>query len=38
MSIDTRSEMAPTYQLWAYPATYAPQPLVKETCGAPHRF
>ena len=38
MSIDTRSEMAPTYQLWAYPATYAPQPFVKETCGAPHRF
>ncbi len=38
MSIDTRTQATKEYQMWAYPATYAPQPLVKETCGAPHRF
>ena len=26
------------YQMWAYPSVIAPQPLVKETCGAPHKY
>lgn len=38
MAIDTRVQSMKEYQMWAYPATYAPQPLVKETCGTPHRF
>ncbi len=38
MAIDTRVAPSKEYQMWAYPATFAPQPLVKETCGAPHRF
>ena len=25
-------------QFWAYPSVVAPRPLVKETCGAPHKY
>jgi len=25
-------------QFWAYPSVVAPQPLKKETCGAPHKY
>jgi hypothetical protein len=28
----------PTYQLWAYPATFAPEPFKKETCQNPEKF
>lgn len=38
MAIDTRIQPVKEYQMWAYPATYAPQPVVKETCGTPHRY
>lgn len=27
-----------TYQMWAYPATFAPPPFVKETCGRPEKY
>jgi hypothetical protein len=26
------------YQMWAYPATIAPPPFVKETCGRPEKY
>jgi hypothetical protein len=28
----------PTIQPWAYTAVAAPLPMVKETCGAPHKY
>ena len=28
----------PEVQMWAYPAVIAPEPLKKETCGAPHKY
>ena len=38
MSIDIRPIHLPEYQMWAYPVTYAPLPLKKETCGAPQKY
>lgn len=30
-------ELAPM-QMWAYPAAYQPEPMVKETCGRPEKY
>jgi hypothetical protein len=38
LSIDLRPIHLPEYQMWAYPVTYAPQPLQKETCGRPEKY
>jgi len=38
LSIDIRPIHLPEYQMWAYPVTYAPLPLKKETCGAPQKY
>jgi hypothetical protein len=38
LSIDIRSVHLPEYQMWAYPTTFAPLPLRKETCGQPHKY
>jgi hypothetical protein len=28
----------PSYQMWAYPVTFAPKPMVSEVCKAPHKY
>lgn len=38
LAIDIRSVHLPEYQMWAYPVTYAPLPLRKETCGRPQKY
>lgn len=38
IAIDIRKKHLEEYQMWAYPATFAPQPLHKETCQAPHKY
>jgi hypothetical protein len=38
MAIDVRPVHLPEYQMWAYPVTYAPLPLYKETCGQPQKY
>jgi len=38
LSIDIRPVHLAEYQMWAYPVTYAPLPLKKETCGAPQKY
>jgi hypothetical protein len=38
LSIDIRPIHLPEYQMWAYPVSYAPLPLKKETCGRPEKY
>lgn len=38
VAIDTRKAHLPTYQMWAYPGTYAPAPIQKTTCGSPEKY
>jgi hypothetical protein len=38
LAIDIRKKNLEEFQMWAYPATFAPQPLHKETCQAPHKY
>jgi hypothetical protein len=38
LAIDVRPVHLPDYQMWAYPVTYAPLPLRKETCGRPEKY
>jgi hypothetical protein len=38
LGIDIRLKHLQDAQMWAYPAAYAPLPLVKETCQAPHKY
>lgn len=38
LGIDIRLKHLQDSQMWAYPAAYAPLPLVKETCQAPHKY
>jgi hypothetical protein len=38
MIIDIRPKHLAEAQMWAYPVTYAPQPLKKETCGRPEKY
>lgn len=38
ISIDIRPVHLPEYQMWAYPVTYGPLPLKKQTCGQPHKY
>lgn len=38
MSIDIKQPKLPEYQMWAYPATYAPEPLVIQRCGKPEKY
>jgi hypothetical protein len=38
MAIDIRPMHLAEAQMWAYPVTYAPQPLRKETCGRPEKY
>lgn len=36
--INIEKEHLPTYQMWAYPATFAPEPFRRETCQNPEKF
>jgi hypothetical protein len=36
--IQTAPKTMPQSQMWAYPATLAPEPFVHETCGAPWKY
>jgi hypothetical protein len=38
MSLDLRPIHLQEYQMWAYPATFAPLPLKKEACGTPQKY
>ena len=38
LAIDIRPVHLPEYQMWAYPQTFAPLPLKKETCGRPEKY
>ncbi len=38
VKIDMTPVHLPTYQMWAYPAVYAPKPLKTEQCGAPQKY
>jgi hypothetical protein len=38
MKVNIAPEHQPDYQMWAYPATFAPQPFYKETCDRPEKF
>ncbi len=38
VAIDVSKSHLKPGQMWAYPATYAPEPIVKETCGRPEKY
>ncbi len=38
LDINIRPVHLPTYQMWAYPATLAPEPFKNEACQQPHKF
>lgn len=38
IELDTTLLHKKEVQMWAYPATVAPQPLIKETCGSPEKY
>jgi len=38
LAIDIRPVHLPEAQMWAYPVTYAPLPLRKQTCGSPQKY
>ena len=38
MTIDISQPKLAEYQMWAYPATYAPEPLVIQRCGKPEKY
>jgi hypothetical protein len=38
LAIDVRPVNLPEMQMWGYPATLAPLPLKKETCGQPQKY
>lgn len=38
VTIDTTPVHLPEYQMWAYPAIYAPKPMKNEACGMPQKY
>jgi len=38
LAVDIRPIHLPEVQMWAYPVTYAPLPLRKQTCGSPQKY
>ena len=38
VKINVEKAHLPTYQMWAYPATLAPEPFRKEACQNPEKF
>ncbi len=37
-TVDARLYPLRDYQMWAYAASYQPEPMVKETCGRPEKY
>jgi hypothetical protein len=37
-SVDAKLYNLAPMQMWAYPAAYAPEPMLKETCGRPEKY
>lgn len=37
-SVDVRMQHLPVYQMWAYPATFVPQPIETQVCKQPHKY
>ena len=38
IKIDVRPAHLPSYQMWAYPASFAPLPEVNQVCKAPEKY
>ncbi len=38
LTINIAPNHLPEYQMWGYAAAYKPEPLLKETCGQPHKY
>ena len=38
LTIDVQKDHLPVYQMWAYPAVVAPQPIVNEVCMKPEKY
>ena len=38
LKIDIQKAHMPTYQMWAYPAVIAPEPIVNEVCVKPEKY
>ena len=38
VKINTNKVHLPTYQMWAYPAVIAPEPIVNEVCTQPEKY
>ena len=38
MTINIKQKHLPEFQMWAYAGAYKPLPLVKESCGTPHKY
>jgi hypothetical protein len=38
LKIDVQKEHLPVYQMWAYPAVTAPQPIKNEVCVRPEKY
>jgi hypothetical protein len=38
ITIDVQKQHLPTYQMWAYPAVVAPQPIINEVCVRPEKY
>lgn len=38
LTIDVKKEHLPAYQMWAYPAVVAPQPIQNEVCVKPEKY
>ena len=36
--VDAKQYELPSMQMWAYPAAYQPEPMIKETCGRPEKY
>ena len=37
-SVDAKLHNLAPMQMWAYPASYAPETMIKETCGRPEKY
>ena len=38
LKIDVQKAHLPVYQMWAYPAVVAPEPIVNEVCVKPEKY
>jgi hypothetical protein len=38
ITINIKQKNLAEYQMWGYAGAYKPEPIVKETCGTPHKY